>query len=348
MGEFTRHIISDKASIKEALYGLNSLAVDSILFVVDDDYRLRGSLTDGDVRRGFLSGLTSDDLIINFIQPNPKFIRKSDYSIERIISLREKNFRIIPVVDDDMRIVHVINFRLQRSYLPIDAIIMAGGRGERLRPLTDKTPKPLLTIGNKPIIEHNIDRLISFGIDDFWISVGYMAKKIQEYFLDGSNKNVKIKYLSEEKPMGTIGSVSLSNEYHHDYILLSNSDILTNLDYEDFFLDFLKEDADLSVVTIPYNVNVPYAVFETQGGRIISFKEKPTYTYYSNGGIYLMRKSVINKIPKDCFFDATDLLQQLITNGCKVHSYPLRGYWIDIGKKEDYEKAQNDIDHIKF
>ena len=148
--------------------------------------------------------------------------------------------------------------------------------------------------------------------------------------------------------MGTIGAASKAEITKHDYVMVINSDLLTNLDYEDFFLDFIAKDAMLSVVAIPYHVEVPYAVIETHNENIVSFKEKPTYTYYSNGGIYLMKKACLDMIPKDTFFNTTDLMDLLIAKGEKVSSYPLRGYWLDIGRHEDYVKAQEDIKHISF
>ena len=163
---------------------------------------------------------------------------------------------------------------------------MAGGRGQRLQPLTNTVPKPLLKVGDKAIMEHNLDRLALFGIDDFWISVKYLGEQIENYFGSGNQKNVKIEYVWENEPLGTIGAVSQIQNFEHDYVLITNSDLLTNIDYEQFFLDFIKQKADLAVLTIPYQVNIPYAVLEMNNGTVKSFKEKPTYTYYSNGGIY--------------------------------------------------------------
>jgi CMP-N,N'-diacetyllegionaminic acid synthase len=150
------------------------------------------------------------------------------------------------------------------------------------------------------------------------------------------------------KPLGTLGAVSLIEEFKHEHVLVTNSDILTNLDYEDFYLTFLKSGADMAVVTIPYKVDIPYAVLETSNGHIMNLKEKPSYTYYSNGGIYLMKQDVLNKIPKNAFYNTTDLIEDLIAEGCKVYSYPLNGYWLDIGKHEDYEKAKKDIHYLKI
>lgn len=349
MRSYTKHLIETGTPVKSALERLDALASDAILFVVDSKNKLIGSLTDGDVRRGLLEGFTIEDKVDQIIQSNPKFIRKGNFDFNTIIEYRKKNIDVIPVIDKENIICNIVNFRHLRSYLPVDAVIMAGGRGSRLRPLTDEKPKPLLNVGEKPIIEHNIDRLALYGIDDFWISIKYLGEQIVDYFGDGNHKGVHIEYVSETVPLGTIGSVSLIDSFKHDHILLTNSDILTNLDYEHFYLEFLEKDADLSVVTIPYKVNVPYAVLETsEKGLIHDFKEKPTYTYFSNGGIYLMKKSVINLIPKEEFYNATDLMETMIKKGLKVVSYPLMGYWLDVGKPEDYKKAQEDIDHIKM
>jgi dTDP-glucose pyrophosphorylase/mRNA-degrading endonuclease RelE of RelBE toxin-antitoxin system len=348
MRNYKDHLISSGSCIKQALTKLDILAKDAILFVVSNEGKLIGSLTDGDVRRGLLKDISINELVDRIIQSNPKYISKGERDINKIIEYREGNYRILPVVDKDMKVVNVINFREKRSYLPVDAVIMAGGRGSRLQPLTDSIPKPLLRVGEKPIMEHNIDRLALFGIDDFWFSVKYLGEQIEEYFEDGNKKNIHIDYVWEDVPMGTIGAVSKIQNFQHEYILLTNSDILTNLDYEHFFLDFIKQDADFSVATIPYNVNVPYAVLETNDRKIINFKEKPSYTYYSNGGIYLMKKSILKYLPIDTFYNATDLMEKLIVESKKIISYPLMGYWLDIGKHEDFEKAQRDINQIKF
>jgi dTDP-glucose pyrophosphorylase len=347
MRQYNDHLILKGSTIKKALELLNELAPDSILFVVDNEDKLIGSLTDGDVRRGLLKNFTLGSIIDEIIQPNPRFIKKGENNIEKIISYRENMFRILPVVDDKMRVVNVINFRTIKSYLPIDAVIMAGGRGERLKPLTNFTPKPLLKIGDKPIMEHNIDRLASYGIDDFWVTVKYLGEQIINYFGDGKDKNIKIEYIREATPLGTIGAVSNIKNFEHDYILVTNSDLLTTIDFENFFLDFVKNQADLSVLTIPYHVSIPYAVLETKNGEIISLKEKPTYNYFSNGGVYLMKKDMLKYIPENTLFNSTDLIETLISKAYKVISYPFSGYWLDVGKHEDFEKAQVDINNLK-
>jgi dTDP-glucose pyrophosphorylase len=348
MISYKEHLIEKESTIEKALVQLNQLGKDAILFVINDDGVLVGALTDGDIRRGLIKGISINQNIELIIQSHPRFIRKGEADIKKIIEYRESNYRILPVLDNNDKVVNVINFRELKSYLPIDAVIMAGGRGQRLMPFTDKVPKPLLQVGDRPIIDHNLTRLTIFGIDDFWISVKYLGGQIQDYFGNGVDRNIHVKYIWEDEPLGTIGAVSKVTDFKHDYVLVTNSDLLTNLDYEHFFLEFLEKDADMSVVSIPYQVNIPYAVLETEDDNILNFIEKPTYTYYSNGGIYLLKKSVLDFIPHNSFFNATDLMEQLIQKGLKVTSYPLAGYWLDIGNPQDYQKAQHDIKNIKF
>lgn len=346
MRNYKEHLILRGAALQQALAQLDVLAKDAILFVVDENDRLLGSLTDGDVRRGLLKGLSTADEVDRFIQNQPKSILKSNYNLKEIISLREQNFKILPVIDDENKVMNVVNFGVQKSYLPLDALIMAGGRGSRLRPLTDTVPKPLLKVGEKPIIDHNIDRLKSFGIDDFHLSIRYLGEQIEKHYSNASLDGTKMSFVWEDEPLGTIGAASLIEEFSHDYVLITNSDILTTLNYEDFFVDFLEKDADMAVATIPYQVDIPYAVMETQEGRVTSFREKPTYTYYSNAGIYLVKASLLKAVPKNTFFNATDFMENLIKDGGTLISFPIRSYWLDVGKPEDYEKAQIDIQHL--
>ena len=348
MRNYREHLILSGSSIKDALLRLDELASDAILFVVDENDKLIGSLTDGDVRRALIKDIATVESVDTIIQSEPKLIKKNTYDIQKVIEYRNSNYKVLPIVNEDNVVVNVLNFRLLKSYMPVDAIIMAGGRGSRLAPLTDTTPKPLLHVGDKPIMEHNLDRLVLFGIDDFYVSVRYLGDQIIDYFGNGEGKSINIEYLTEDEPLGTIGAVSKIDKFKHDFVLLTNSDILTNIDYERFFLDFIDNDADISIVSIPYQVDIPYAVLETADNRIVDFKEKPTYTYYSNGGIYLIKKEILESIPQKTFYDATDLLDKAIRDNKKVISYPLADYWLDVGKPADYEKAKQDIYRIKF
>lgn len=343
---FREHLIVSGSSIKEALARLNVLGADAIIFVVDANCKLIGSLTDGDVRRGFLKGLGIDNSVDDFLQQHPSFIRKHKYSIYDVIDLRNKTFKVIPVLNDNDEIINIINFRYIRSFLPLDSVIMAGGRGVRLSPLTDTVPKPLLKVGDKAIIEHNIDFIRKYGVSDFWLSIRYLGDQIEDHFKDGKALGINIKYVREDTPLGTIGSVSKLHDLNHDHILISNSDILTTLDYEDFYIEFIKSGADMAIASVPYTVNIPYAVLDTDNNRILSFKEKPSYTYHSNGGIYLLKKEILEMVPKDTFFNATDLMELLIARNFKLISYPMRNYWLDIGNPEDFEKAKLDVAHL--
>ena len=348
MKDFHKHIACVDTSISTAFKILNNLSSDAILFLVENNNKLVGSLTDGDLRRGFINGLGLNDHLSKFMNSSPKYILIGDYDFSKIKLEREKLFLVFPIVNEKMQIVDIVNFKYQKSYLPIDALIMAGGRGERLRPLTDTIPKPLLIVGDKPIIEHNIDRLKVFGIDDIWISINYLGDQLVNYFRDGSDKSLNINYVKEENALGTAGALSLIDNFSKDYVLLMNSDLLTNIDFEDFYIFFQENDADFAVACIPYQVNIPYAVMEAENKFVTGFKEKPTYTHYSNAGIYLMKKEIVKKIPKGKKYDATDLMQELITGGLRVVAYPLVDYWLDIGKHEDFKKAQIDISRIKF
>jgi dTDP-glucose pyrophosphorylase len=348
MRNYRDHLILTGTLIKEALIQLTKLGSDIILFIVDENDKLLGSITDGDVRRGLIKGISLDSNVDVLVSDIPKFIKKGENDVKKIILYRENGYKIIPLVDSNNKVLNILNFAITNSFLPIDVVIMAGGRGIRLSPLTDSTPKPLLKIGNKPILEHIIDRIALFGIKDVFISINYLGNQIKDYFQNGESKNIDIKYIEEDSPLGTIGSVRNIEQFDHDFVMITNSDLLSNINYEDFFLDFIEKDADMSIVTIPYNVNIPYAVLETNNNKIINFKEKPTYTYYSNAGIYLLKKSILEKIPKNTFYNATDLMEELIKNTNKVYSYPLIGYWLDIGNPDDYAKAENDIKMIKF
>ena len=348
MANISNHIIKRTDSVKDVLKKLDFLASDAIVFLVDDDKKLIGTITDGDIRRGILKGFSLDDDITNYIQTNPKYIIKGNYSIEQLAEWRNNNFKIIPVVDTEKRIVDIINFRLQKSFLPIDAVIMAGGVGSRLMPLTKDTPKPMLEIGGKPIVEYNVDLLKSYGVSHLTLSVKYLAEIIEDYYKDGSSKGMNISYVTENEPLGTIGAVKQIKEFHNDYILVMNSDLLTNINLEAMFNELINNNADMIVATTDYQVQIPYGVVESNGNKITALKEKPTYTYYSNAGIYIFKKEMVDHIPEHSHFNATDLLEKGIELNKTILHYPINNYWLDIGKHIDFEKAQKDVKNIKF
>lgn len=343
-----RHLINHEVSVREALRQLDVLAADAVLFLVDEGNVLRASLTDGDIRRGLINGLDLDSPLMEFTQQTPKAFVRGKYDLAQMRDWRERNFRIIPVVDQENRVVDIVNFRTQRSYLPLDAVIMAGGLGSRLRPLTDSVPKPLLPVGDKPIVEHNVDRLRSFGVKHLTLSIKYLGQQIIDYFGDGADRGMEIGYVTEDEPRGTIGAVSEVTDVFNDYMLVMNSDLLTTIDLEGMFADMVEKEADMVVATVPYEVKIPYGVIETEGDLIKSLREKPTYTYYSNAGIYLIRKEHLAKIPTEGRYSAPDLMEALYTTDHRVTHFPIFDYWLDVGKHDDYEKAKQDIKHLKL
>lgn len=335
-------------TLRQALAVLNEIGVsNNVLFIVNEDFELLATLTDGDIRRGLLKDLDINSLAILAGNTQFRFLKKGSNESKLIGEYKKLGIRFLPLINDDRKLITVLDLQDFTGFLPLSVVIMAGGRGQRLMPLTKDVPKPMLKIGDKPIIEHNIDRLIRFGIEEIYISVNYLSHVIIDYFKDGANKNISIQYLIEEKPLGTIGSITLADSFKSDYILLMNSDLLTNIDYEDFFNEFMKSEADMAVAAVPYYVDIPYAVLETDNeDRVLSLKEKPRYIYYSNAGIYLFKKDLLNLIPENEFYNATDLMEAVINVGKKLINYPILTYWLDIGKMPDYLKAQEDIKHL--
>ena len=349
MDPVQKHTVLKNTSVREALIKLDILASDAILFVTDDDNSLIGSLTDGDLRRGFIKGLGFEDSLLDFIQPNPSYITEGEFVMDKLEEYKERNFKIVPVLNNAKQIVEIINFREQSTIIPADAIIMAGGEGKRLRPLTENTPKPLLKVGGKPIIEYNIDRLQQVGIKNITLSINYLGDQLRNYFGNGANRKLNIQYVQEDKPLGTIGSILLVDHFMHDDIIVMNSDLLTNIDFKDFYRSFKESGADMAVAATSYHVDVPYGVLEADdSNKVLSLKEKPRYTYYSNAGIYILKKDLLKMIPQDEFYDITDLMKRILEMNLTMVTYPINGYWLDIGKHEDFEKAQQDVKHIRF
>ena len=342
-----KYTIQETATIREALVALDGNSHDwQTLFVLDDNERMVGTLTDGDVRRGLIHGAALEDSISKVMHRDFKFIREGEIDAQRLKSLRESQIFFVPVLDKEGRIVRVCDLIKYRNYLPIDAVLMAGGKGERLRPLTEKTPKPLLPVGNKAIIDHNIDRLISFGVKHISVTVNYLKEQIEEHFREPRG-DVQVQTVREPMYLGTIGSMRLVKGFYNDTILVMNSDLFTNINYEDFYFHFKEHDADMSVAAVPYSVSVPYGIFQLEGKRKVKgIIEKPTYDYYANAGIYLIKKSVLVYIPENIMFHSTQLLEKLIEDGKKVIQFPLNGTWIDIGSPQDYKRANDMVEYM--
>ena len=343
----SKFLIGHSQTIKDALSQLNNLhSYAMTLFVIDDEGRMVGTLTDGDIRRALISGKGLDSCVSEAMHTSFSAIHDPN-DIRSIKKLRESNITLVPLLDRDDHIIEVLNLSDNLSVLPIDAVLMAGGKGERLRPLTQNTPKPLLKIGDKAIIDRNVDRLIEYGIEHISVTVNYLKEQLIEYYAEPKPSGVKVQCVAEKQFFGTIGALTLVKEFHNDTILVMNSDLLTDIDYEDFFLHFQEHGAMMSAAAIPYTISIPYGIFDLDGRNIKGVSEKPVYNHYANAGIYLIRKEALRYIPKDKVFNATDLIDALAADGQKVIRYPLTGLWIDIGTPEEYRQAQELIKHLR-
>lgn len=339
-------IIGCDASVRDALLRLNDAKSKAMtLFAVDTTGKMVGTITDGDIRRALISGEDVTSPIKSVMHRDFSYVTDYD-DIEKLRNLRDRNILMIPALNPDGTIREIIDLTLYKSKLPVDAVLMAGGKGERLRPLTLDTPKPLLKIGDKSIIDINIDNLINHGVENIYVTVNYLREKIIEHFAAPRKGDVEVKCVEEPQFYGTIGSLRLIDHFDNDAILVMNSDLLTNIDFEDFYLHFKRHNAMMSAAAVPYTISIPYGIFRTDGREIKGVDEKPVYNLYANAGIYLIRKEALKYIPKDGVFNATDLIDTLAADDKKVIRYPLSGLWIDIGTPEEYRKATELAKHL--
>lgn len=346
METFSNYVICANESILEALRKLNMFkAKDSLtLFVVNECGKVIGTITDGDIRRALVSGVTLECCLSDIAYRQFNYVNTENLDVAQIHKAKASGIELLPILNKDFEIVDVLNFKTQKSYLPFDAVLMAGGKGERLRPLTETTPKPLVKVGEKCIIDYNIDNLIAYGVKHLNVTVNYLGEQLEEHFAEPRN-GVQVRTFREPKFLGTIGSIKFVDTFYNDYILVMNSDLFTDIDFEDFFLHFREHDAEMSVAAVPYNVSIPLGILDLDGRNIKGLLEKPKYNYYANAGIYLFKKSALSEIPEDTFFNATDLIEKLIDQGKSVIRYPLKGTWIDIGQHADLAKARDLVKH---
>ena len=341
------HLISRDKTLLEALSQINNIGKNPlVLFVVDGNGILLGTLTDGDSRRAIIAGISVNEKVEKAMHRDFNYMTVDNLNdVNEIKRQKEMRMKLIPVLDADKHIVEIIDLERYKTRLPVDAVLMAGGKGERLRPLTEKTPKPLLPVGDKAIIDHNIDRLISYGIQHINVTVNYLKEQLEEHYQEPRN-GVKVQTVREPRYLGTIGSIKFVPKFYNDTVLLMNSDLFTNIDYEDFYLHFQQYEAEMSVAAVPYNVSIPYGILDLDGRNIKGLLEKPQYNHYANAGIYLIQRRALEEIPDGEFFNATDLVEKLISEGKKVIRYPLNGTWIDIGNPQEYHKAQDLVKHL--
>lgn len=334
------HIISQSTTLFSALERLNNLSGGiRTLMAVDSDGHVTGTLTDGDVRRALLRGDSLQTKVSEVMHRDYRYLEHGNIDIDEMRRIRSLGISLVPVIDNEKRLINLIDTRYVTTVLPLTAILMAGGRGERLRPLTLDTPKPLLKVGDRPIIDYNIAMLAHAGINDITVSVNYLAEKIEKHFANPVS-GVQVKTVREPIALGTIGSASLIKRANPDgATLVMNSDLLTNLDLEEMWLRHKAEAADITIAAVPYNISVPYAVLATSGQSVTALEEKPSMSFWTNAGIYIISNHLLDELPDNRRTDATDLINNALSRNLKVSYFPINGIWIDIGSPADYRHA---------
>ena len=339
--------ISPQTSIKDALKIIDKGAI-RIALVLDEGDKFLGTLSDGDIRRALLANSSLDDSIENVYFKNSITALKHE-SKENIIKKAIKNkIYQIPIVDENNYVCDVLDLAtlLTTTKRKNKVILMAGGLGSRLRPLTDNTPKPLLKVGNKPILQTIIENFASHGFENIIISLNYKSQMIRDYFKDGSDSGVNIEYLEENKRLGTAGALSLLKDSPNEAFFVMNGDLLTNVNFSDL-LDFHNFSGSTATMCVrEYQYQIPYGVIQTDSENIISIEEKPINKFFVNAGIYLLNPDVLNQVPKDEFYDMPTLFEKLIEQQKKVLSFPIHEYWLDIGQHHDFTKANEEYDSV--
>lgn len=333
-----RHSIRPEATIREAMRRINELSGESMtLFVEDGNARLVGSITDGDIRRALIKGAEMEDKVGKVMNPRFLYATSSDDITGKIAEGRKRHIELMPVIEDG-KVVEFIDLRVTRCCLPVDAVLMAGGRGERLRPLTDEVPKPLLPVAGKAIIDYNVEELEACGVKNIYVTVNYLADKIKEHF-DRREGMAAVECVKEPKRLGTFGSLAYIEGVSSKDLIVMNSDLLTAIDFESMYLHHKHSGADFTIAAVPYSVSVPFAIMRMEGDRVRSLEEKPTFNYFANGGVYIMRSELVGRIVKGEYLDAPDFIMSLIDDGKKVGCYHINGTWVDIGSPDDYRLA---------
>ena len=342
-----KYLIPSGACLLEALARLNSLSGGPMtLFVTDDTGRVSGSLTDGDIRRALLAGLPLDCPVDRAARSDFSYISTDRRDVELLRECRRKGLRLLPELNPDGTLNRIVNLDRTTNLLPLSAVLMAGGKGERLRPLTLATPKPLLQIESKAIIDYNIEALAAVGIDSITVTTRYLAEQIERHFSEPV-AGVQVRTVREELPLGTIGAVSLIDLPDDGHTLVMNSDILTTISFEDMYIRHCKTGADVTIAAIPYQVSVPFAILATEGERVTGLQEKPTYAYFANAGIYIFRNDILRSISRDTPTDAPELIERVIAQGGHAGYFPVNGTWLDVGTPADFAQAEELMRHHK-
>lgn len=316
-----------------------------ILFVLNEEEKLIGAISDGDIRRALLKGATLDSKIENWFNRHPIYVTKDKAFCEIKSILIMQGIRQLPIVDENMHIFSIVSIEdvVKTEAKDNYAVIMAGGLGTRLRPLTDDFPKPMLKVGKKPILELIITNLKKFGFENILLCINYKAEIIKNYFQDGTAFGVQIEYIEEKERLGTAGALNLAKFYLKKPFIVTNGDILTNINYSKMLSYHLANEFDMTVGARKHQIQVPYGVLQVNGKIIEMIEEKPEITFHINGGIYVLNPAVLELIPESGYFDMTSLINQCTNQKKTVGFYRINDYWLDIGQLNDYYKANNDI-----
>lgn len=342
-------LVSLDMSIVDVMKVIDGSAAKFVL-VVDAGGHLVGTATDGDIRRGLLRGNNLDSPLSEVLHRTP-FKAAINSSKEEILAIMDRELiRQIPLVDSSGRVAGLaIKDDLKKileTKLETRVVLMVGGQGQRLRPLTKETPKPMLPVGDKPLLETILENLIEQGFYHFSFSVNYKADFIVEYFGDGSDWGVEIEYLHEDKRMGTAGALSLLPEQPSDPFIVMNGDLLTNVNFGHLLDYHINSKADATMGVREYDVKIDYGVVEISDGRITGLKEKPVHQFLVNGGIYVLNPSVFKFLSKCEYLDMPSLFQQLIGEDQFCSVFPIVEYWLDVGRIKDLELARKVITEI--
>lgn len=336
-----RALLTTGATIGQAIENLNNSAA-QITLVISQNGILLGTLTDGDIRRGLLRGLGLDSPIDPIIKSDPLVV-PAEMTRETVLQLMHSNrLHQLPIVDGEQRVVglHLLDDLVAPTLRPNLMLIMAGGRGVRLKPHTEKCPKPLLPVGDKPMLEHIIERARDEGFQHFVLAIHYLGDMIKDYFRDGSRLGVMIDYIEETMPLGTAGAIGLLRPRPKDPFLVSNGDVLTDIHYGEL-LDFHLRNKALGTMAVRlYEWQHPFGVVKTQGIDIVEFEEKPISRSHINAGIYVLEPSVLEEIREHEACDMPELFVRLRKRGARTIVYPMHEPWLDVGRADDYNSAQ--------
>ena len=333
-------IVKINTPIKIAIEQLNKVGI-KIALVLDENFRLLGTISDGDFRRGMLSGLTLEDTVEKIMNKNPRTVNEGTSRLEILKLMNETKILQIPIVDRNNFVIGLHlwdDISVQAKYSNI-MVIMAGGKGSRLHPQTENRPKPMLLVAGIPILEHIIKRARSQGFNHFIIAINYLGQIIEDYFKDGHKFGVKIEYLHEDVPLGTAGALSLLSHKPERAFIVTNGDVITDINYSDFLEYHTVQNAAATVAVHTHEFQIPYGVVQINGLEVESYEEKPIVSSLINAGVYALDPDILDLIPEPKFRDMPELLDISRDLKKKVIVYPLHESWIDIGRPIDLEIA---------